>query len=190
MPWTLNLCTALTKATNSCWDIGRMRRTKSAWTMWTSAMSCTVLTLSGINFQSCPPPASLNARRACFKTPAWLLIKFHSPVRPAADEAFRIPPLQHLELGLYKTVGRPSVSVCLSHRSTAAAACGGFAAERDSHIGRKTVDALATCRAAVEQKFNRDWSGDCRMHVLHHCISTGRELYATLLPSNFQVHRH
>jgi len=30
----------------------------------------------------------------------------------------------------------------------------------------------------------------CRIHVSQHCTSTKRELYATLLPPRFQVHRH
>jgi len=44
--------------------------------------------------------------------------------------------------GLYVTVERPSV--CPSRRSTAAAACGGFAAERSRDIDRQRTTALSS----------------------------------------------
>jgi len=52
--------------------------------------------------------------------------------------------------GVYATVGRPSVrlSVCLSHRSTAATAAGVFAAERSADRRYRSIAGVLRGRAA------------------------------------------
>jgi len=56
-----------------------------------------------------------------------------------------------LRSSVYETVERPSVclSVCLSHHPTAAAACGGFAAERRVHRMYRSIAAAAGRPAAA-----------------------------------------
>ena len=68
---------------------------------------------------------------------------------------------------VYKTVQRPSV--CLSHRSTAAAACVGFAAERPSPCRQEiSIDSAVQQAPMLNSKF-----GQCHVYSRRKRLNTG-----------------
>jgi len=79
---------------------------------------------------------------------------------------------------VYETVERPSVypSVCLFHRSTAAAACDGFAAQRRADRGYRL-----TAAGAGTQQQRRHSTAFCSMRGQCHIDSLGTRLNTDLL---------